>query len=122
MRRLLPLLVVGFACALAAPAGAAPITIKKSIWGPVTLDGVSQFPIYADLGVGLYQYTVRWDDVAPRRPDDPANPNDPAYRWPDALDFAVSQAQQYGMQVSVMLIGAPGWANGGRDSRWAPDD
>src|SRR4051812_1340275 len=122
MRRLLPLLVAVSACALAGPATAAPLTIKKSMWGPVTVDGVSQFPIYADLGVGLYQTTVHWDEVAPTRPADPSNPGDPAYQWPTRVDQAITEADKYGIKVSIMLIGAPSWANSGHDWRWAPDD
>ncbi len=90
------------------------------MWGPVTLNGQSQFPIYRDLGVGIYQYPVWWDQVAPRRPSRPGDPSDPAYRWPAELDLAVSESRRYGMSVSVMLIGAPPWANGGRSRRWAP--
>jgi len=56
--RLLLLLVL----ALVVPAQAdAAVTRKKAIWGPVSVDGRSQFPIYADLGVGIYQSTLRWD-------------------------------------------------------------
>jgi hypothetical protein len=117
------MLLAATVCAVVAPsASAAPITIKKSMWGPVERDGVSQFPIYADLGVGLYQYTLNWASLVPTKPEDPANPGDPAYQWPPELDEAISEADKYGMKVSVMLIGAPGWANGGRDWRWAPDD
>ena len=121
MRRLLPLLVAVLACAAtAAPASAARITLKKSIWGPITRDGQSQFPIYADLGVGIWQHTLTWDSVAPTRPLDPTNPADPAYNWPTDIDTAVSEARKYGIQVSLMLIFAPGWANGGRADNWAP--
>ena len=45
--------------ALSTDAPAAP-SVKKSIWGPIQVDGVSQFPIYSDLGVGIYQYTLNW--------------------------------------------------------------
>ncbi len=93
MRRLLLLLVAVAACCAAAPAQAAKPTIKKSIWGPVTVDGKSQFPIYADLGVGLWQHTISWAEVAPTRPLDPTNPDDPAYQWPAEVDTAISEAQ-----------------------------
>jgi hypothetical protein len=119
--RFLPLLLALIAAlALAAPASAAPITMKKSMWGPVERDGVSQFPIYADLGVGLFQVTVFWNDVAPNRPAEPADPADPAYRWPPAVDQAIAEGAKYGIEVSVMLIGAPPWANGGEEWRFAP--
>jgi hypothetical protein len=122
MRRLLPLLVAALCCAAATPADAARQTIKKSMWGPIVRDGQSQFPIYKDLGVGLYQYTVNWSQVAPTKPKDPSNFNDPAYQWPAELDVAVREGSKHGVKVAVMLIGAPQWANGGRDFRWAPDD
>ncbi len=106
---------------VATPAQAASVTQKKAMWGPVMVNGQSQFPTYADLGVGIYQYTVRWDAVAPRKPANPRDPADPAYRWPADVDFAVSEGARYGIKVSVMVIGAPAWANGGRDWRWAPN-
>lgn len=107
---------------MAPAAEAAPTTIKKSMWGPVEVDGQSQFPVYKDLGVGLYQYVVYWDQVAPSRPMSPTNPNDPAYQWPAELDKAVVEANKVGIELSVMLISAPGWANGMREPRWAPND
>lgn len=116
------LLAALLAATLAAPAAAdaAKPSRKKAMWGPVRVDGVSQFPIYRELGVGIYQYAVSWADVAPSRPADPRNPADPAYRWPEELDFAVEQARRYGMQVSIMLIRTPEWANGGKPSNFVP--
>lgn len=123
MRRLLPALVATLACAAAAaPAHAAKTTIKKSMWGPVEVAGESQFPVYKDLGVGLYQYTLSWADVAPTKPDNPSNFNDPAYKWPDAIDEAITEGGKRGTQVSLMLIGAPRWANGDKSWEWAPED
>jgi hypothetical protein len=46
--------------AIAAVADAAP-SRKKAIWGPVRVDGVSQFPIYRDLGAGIYQMELHWN-------------------------------------------------------------
>src|SRR5215211_6451007 len=67
--------------AVAVTADAAP-SQKKAIWGPVRVDGVSQFPIYRDLGVGIYQIELHWNNVASSRPARPTDPSDPAYRWP----------------------------------------
>ena len=106
----------------ATPSDAASPSRKKAIWGPVVRDGVSQFPIYRDLGVGIYQSTLRWSDVAPRRPSAPTDPNDPAYSWPAELDIAAAEAERYGIRIALMVMGTPGWANGGRDPRWAPTD
>jgi hypothetical protein len=115
------LLAVTLAALAAVPAaGAATVTRKKAIWGPVERNGVSQFPIYADLGAGIFQYTLRWDTVAPARPARPADPADPAYRWPAELDTAVREGARYGMRVAVTLMGAPRWANGDRPANWAP--
>src|SRR5438874_1521975 len=36
------------------------------------------------LGVDVVRYTLRWDHVAPLRPQSPANPDDPAYDWSSA--------------------------------------
>src|SRR5215216_1091814 len=47
-----------------AAAGAAP-SRKKAIWGPVTVNGKSQFPIYHDLGAGIYQIQLSWPGAAP---------------------------------------------------------
>jgi hypothetical protein len=69
MRRFpLILLLTGLlGLALAAPASAA-VTRKKSMWGPIEVNGVSQFPIYAELGAGIYQATLSWAGVAWQRP------------------------------------------------------
>jgi len=54
---------------------------KKAMWGPVEVAGKSQFPIHRDLGVGIYEYSLNWENVAPTRPKDPTDPDDPAYVW-----------------------------------------
>ena len=96
-------------------------TIKKSVWGEPPRNGVSQFPMYRELGVGLYQTALAWHGVAPVRPANPTDPNDSAYRWPAELDATIAEARRYGMQVSLQLIFAPPWANGGRPKQWAPN-
>jgi hypothetical protein len=108
-------LVVG---ALAAPAQAPALV--KGFWGPARVNGVSQFPIYRDLGVTLYQMTVSWPDVAPTRPANPRNPADPAYQWPAEVDYAIQQASANNMRVLLLLTNAPAWANGGHSPGYAP--
>jgi hypothetical protein len=107
------------AMAVPAVADAAP-SRKKAIWGPVRVDGVSQFPIYRDLGAGIYQTDLHWNQVAATRPARPTDPTDPAYRWPAALDYAVREAQRYGIRLSIVISGTPSWANGRDDPDWAP--
>ena len=93
---------------------------KKAIWGPARVDGVSQFPLYSDLGAGIYQTALHWSAIAQRRPGNARNPRDPAYAWPADVAYAVSQARRYGMRVSLMIIGAPRWSNGNRPWNYAP--
>jgi hypothetical protein len=102
-------------------ATSASATAVKSIWGPVVLpDGRSAFPVYRDLGAQDLQFQLRWNDTATRRPKHARDPDDPAYVWPARVTTAVQGARRNGMTVSLMLVGTPGWANGGRDQRWAP--
>ncbi len=117
--RLLLALAAVLVLALPVSAGAAP-SRKKAIWGPATLHGRSQFPIYRDLGVGIWQDRVNWSDVAPTRPAHPRDPLDPAYRWPAELDFAIAQGRRFGIRTSLVLTQSPRWASGHSDPRWAP--
>ncbi len=92
------------------------------MWVGAAPDGRSLFPVYRDLGVGLYSTVVRWDWIAPdARPADPTNPNDPAYTWPAYVTEAVAEAAKYGIKVQVMILGTPPWANGGKSWQWVPD-
>jgi hypothetical protein len=119
-RRVAALAVV-LALALVAVAGAqAATTSKKAMWGPIERNGKSQFPIYKKLGVGIYQTAISWRDIAGRRPAHPRDPADPAYRWPTALDHAVTEGRRYGIRVMVSVMNSPRWANGGRARAWAP--
>ena len=99
---------------------ARPLFGAKAMWGPATVGGKSQFPIYHDLGVNIYEADVTWSAIATRRPAHATNPRDPAYRWPSDLDFALAQARRYHMRVALQIIGTPRWANGDRPSNWAP--
>ena len=93
----------------------------KMLWGPPTMpNGSSAFPVYHRLGVQVLELQLSWAETAPLRPSEPANPLDPAYRWPAALSEEVAQAAKYGIQLAVMVKGSPAWANGGREPSWAP--
>jgi hypothetical protein len=128
-RLLLPLcLAVALALGCASSANAA----LKSIWGPTTYatgnsncpggTACSAFPTYAALGAQNFQMQIPWDRVATSRPANPRNPNDPAYTWPSYGDFAVQQAAQYGMSVTVLVQGTPAWENGGKGRTWVPNN
>lgn len=93
----------------------------KMIWGAPTMPGgASAFPIYHRLGVQVLEVQLDWGDTALTRPQNPSDPQDPAYQWPATLDEEVNQAIKYGIQLAVMVKGSPAWANGGRDPSWAP--
>ena len=71
------------------------------------------FPTLRQLGTKLVRVNLWWggpNGVATRKPANPANPNDPAYRW-DTYDRTVRYAQAYGMQPIFTVIGTPSWAN-----------
>jgi hypothetical protein len=119
--RLRPVLLLAVLAALALPSAAHAASFTKAFWGPVTIHGKSQFPVYKRLGVRLFEIQVNWSSVAARKPSDPTNPKDPAYRWPSNVATAVKQAKKYRMGVLIMIIGAPRWANGGRPWNYAPN-
>jgi len=109
---------LAIAAVLAAPPAAQ--AFSKAIWGPVTRNGVNQFPLYRQLGVSIYQADLPWAEVATRRPADPTNLADPAYRWPVQIQQAITQAKRLHMRVLLQIVGAPTWANGGHPWQWAP--
>jgi hypothetical protein len=100
--------------------GSASAERHKAIWGPLEFNRMSLFPTYKRLGVGIYQMSTSWAAVAPTRPADPRDPADPAYLWPLDIDRGIAAARRSGIRVSLLIAGAPGWANGGRSSIWAP--
>lgn len=114
--------LVAFALlALAAPVASAEARTLKSIWGGDRLaDGSSAFPVYRDLGVDVLQLQLVWHDVAARRPADPSDPGDPAYRWPASIDAAVAAGSREEIDIALMVRGAPRWSNGGRGGEWMP--
>jgi hypothetical protein len=112
--------------ALVAPAEAG---VVKSIWGPTeipagnaacpTAERCSAFPVYERLGVDVFQYQVHWDEVAPTRPAQPRDPDDPAYEWGD-LERIAAEASSHGIRLAILIQRAPRWANGNRPPVWAP--
>jgi hypothetical protein len=101
-----------------APAPAA----EKALWGPATLpSGESAFGLYDELGIDTLQFTVSWNAVAAAKPAAPADPDDPAYRWPTELDRAAAEAAAHDIHLSLLVTGTPSWANGGRARTWRPD-
>ena len=124
VRRLVVLAAVVLgALALAAPSSASPgarFGIHDDAWlvsGPGTLE--RRLAFLQRLGVDVVRYTVRWDEVARRRPARPRSQGDPAYRWATA-DAVLKGLRARRIGALVTVLGAPRWANGGRASHWAP--
>jgi hypothetical protein len=122
MRTLIAISLATLLLGVAAPAPTSAGAMVKAFWGPTEIGGQSAFPTYQDLGVGVYQMSLRWDSVAPTRPANPTDPNDPAYNWPPEIDDAIQQSQSHGMQVLLMVLGTPAWANSGRVWQFTPDN
>ena len=121
IRRILTLALMLLAALLLGAPGAANAASNKAIWGPIQLpDGSSAFPIYRDLGVRFLQQGLNWSAAAPQRPANPRDPSDPAYRWPRELDEAVAEANAYGIELALMVVCSPPWANGSRGPAWCP--
>ena len=85
-------------------------------------NGSSAFRTYKDLGVDVFQIQLQWNRVAPNRPGNPTNPRDPAYEWPENVTQAVRAGRRNGIDVALLVKGSPPWANGGRDTRFAPSN
>jgi hypothetical protein len=104
-----------------APAGAS--AFQKAVWGPLTFNGVNQFPLYHSLGAKIYEAELNWNTVAAHKPLKPTSPSDPAYVWPAMLTKEMAAARRFGMSVLLQVGNAPAWANGGhRGVGWAPKD
>jgi hypothetical protein len=62
---------------------------------------------------------VNWASIAPKRPANPLNGNDPAYHLSD-IDAMVQIAPKYGLQVLLTIALTPAWANGGKTPNYPP--
>jgi hypothetical protein len=110
-RRLLPSLLLLLCAAFLLPSSAhAAKSAKKAIWGPVEIDGESQFPVYKDLGVTTYQMLLEWDQVGVLEPLDAKDPEDASYEWSDEIDSAISEGRRNGIKVALSITGKPSWA------------
>jgi hypothetical protein len=67
----------------------------------------------------MFRAVVTWADVAKKKPANPANPLDPAYKLDD-VDQLVRDAQSRGMEVLLTIWGTPRWANGGKGPAYLP--
>jgi hypothetical protein len=125
MRRLLPAALVAAFVVLLAPAYAAasPFArygVQDDAWltaGPGTLE--QRLDTLERLGVQIVRYTLRWDQIAARRPANARSGADPAYGWGSG-DAILKGLQERGIPAMVSIWGTPRWANGGQRSNVAP--
>ena len=95
--------------------------LVKAIWGPPTFNGASEFPVFKDLGVDLYQVTLNWNQIAKdAKPARPTDPRDPGYVWPAALENTIAEARRNGIDVLLLVQGGPRWSNNNHDPDWGP--
>jgi hypothetical protein len=122
-RRLLAVAVV--LAALVGPGGATAsprITygVKDDAWlafGPRTLK--KRVQTLDRLGVKVVSYTLRWDQIAVKRPRYPRYAAARAYTWGSA-DAVLTALHRHHIPVVVGIWGTPTWANGGRGPNFAP--
>ncbi|HEV7641882.1 MAG TPA: DUF5722 domain-containing protein [Gaiellaceae bacterium] len=104
---------------LAAPAAAVHAAEKMPIgffddpsfrWSPTRADNLRQASV---AGASVIHTTASWAGLAPTKPANPANGDDPAYKLND-LDELVFQSGLYGLRVMIDINGTPKWANGGK--------
>ena len=73
----------------------------------------------AAAGASVLRTTASWPEIAPKRPADASDGNDPQYRLGD-LDELVANAALNGMRVMININGTPKWANGGKTPNHMP--
>ena len=115
-----------FALAACAATSSAPASsgvqygIQDDAWlefGPGRLD--QRLATFKRLGVPLVRFTLRWNEIALRRPKEPTSPTDRAYDW-QRPDRVLRGLRRNGLTPVLTLVGTPGWANGGRTPNYAP--
>lgn len=104
---------------LAAPAAAVHAAQKMPIgffddpsfrWSPTRAENLRQASV---AGAAIIHTTASWPQLAPTKPANPANGDDPAYHLSD-LDELVFQSGYYGLRVMIDINGTPKWSNGGK--------
>jgi hypothetical protein len=94
--------------------------IQDDAWlefGPGTLN--QRLATFKRLGVPLVRFTLHWNEIATRRPNDATSPRDPAYDW-HRPDRVLRGLHRYGLTPVLTLVGTPAWANGERKPNFAP--
>ena len=114
-RLLLPALVVVTAAVFAGTASAAPkmpIGFYDDISFRWSTDRLQNLDQAVNAGASIIHTTASWPVIAPTKPANAANGDDPAYHLND-LDELVNNATVRGLRVMIDINGTPKWANGG---------
>ncbi len=124
MRKLRVVLFVGVVL-LAIPAASAKAVARMPVgffddpsfrWSTVTTANLAS----AQRANGsIIHILANWSTIAPTKPTNPLNGNDPAYNLSD-IDALARSAQQYGFEVLLTIFGTPKWANGGKTPNYPP--
>ncbi len=80
---------------------------------------VSNLEQAAAAGATVIHTTAAWPQIAPTRPAQASDGNDPAYNFAD-LDELVDNAPRFGLRVMIDITGTPKWANGGKPANHMP--
>jgi hypothetical protein len=102
-------LVIGAATATASPT--MPIGFFDDPTFRWSTDRMQNLQEASSDGASIVHTTANWATIAPTRPADALNGDDPAYHLAD-LDELVQQSSNFGMRVMVDITGTPKWANG----------
>src|SRR4051794_3677053 len=114
--------LVAIAAAFAAAAGAGtqmPIGFfddPSFRWSP---DREANLQLAAADGASVIHTTASWPSIAPTKPANAANGDDPAYKLQD-LDDLVGISARQGLRVMIDINGTPKWANGGKTPNYLP--
>jgi Glycosyl hydrolase catalytic core len=81
------------------------------------------FPALKTLHAQVLRANLRWGGaplaVATKRPENGADPSDPAYNW-SPFDEMVKRAADVNVKVMATIVGTPSWANGGKPRYYPP--
>jgi hypothetical protein len=83
--------------------------IQDDTVGKPGQDPTERIRTMADSGASLVRIDLLWSEVAPTRPVNPTDPQDPAYRW-QSYDRVLDVAKANKLEVMFAVYGTPKWA------------
>lgn len=82
----------------------------------IPVDPIETIParvqMIADTGASVTRFDIFWADVAPTRPENPTDPNDPAYDF-SRYDMVMTGLAENGITPIVSVYNTPDWAANG---------